>query len=152
MHKRIVLALGAGLLAVAALQVPDEVLAKSGSRTVQLKSTTGVGAKVPLTSQLPSQRAPSGAAKRPGGISTEPKAPNTSLCHQPTLTKPTKFLMPSPPSEQFCGGKIVKGYNNSFSFCYHCNGFPPAYGFKCVTCKAGYSWNATKKLCCKGVF
>ena len=153
MRKTMMLALGAGSLAIVALQVPAAVLAKSGGRTLQLKSTTAGAGKL--------QKAPSSVAKRPGGITIEPKVatkPGKILnlnCHQATLSGAKQTFMPPPPSEQFCGGKVVKvpdipqPHSPQFLWCVHCGGFPPAYGWTCVTCKPGYSWNAVEKQCCK---
>ena len=153
MRKTVITALGAGLLAIAALQFPHTLLAKSPN--LQLESTSGRAEVVPIASR---QGAPSGT-RRPAGIITNSKAwrpgatksPRrfgpSSNCHPPTVIHSTKTLVSALPEPKVCFGKIVHWHK--LTYCLHCGGFPPNYGSSCAVCKPDYSYNAGSKLCCK---
>ena len=153
MRKTMIIALGAGLLAIAALQFPHTLLAKSPN--LQLESTTGRAELVPIASR---QRAPN-VTRPPAGLITNPNAGNPGAaknprrfraffnCHPPTVIHSTKTLVSALPEPKVCFGKIVHWHK--LTYCPHCGGFPPNYGNNCAVCKPGYSYNAGSKLCCK---
>jgi hypothetical protein len=123
MRRTMMMALGAGLLAIAATQFPGAVLAKSGDRSLLTKRMS----KTPVVAK-PGQYRP-------------------ALCYPGTKTPATWTYVSSLPPPKLCNGKIIEHYGK---VCIHCNGFAPTYGQTCVSCKTGYMWNAAKMACCRG--
>jgi hypothetical protein len=123
MHKTTMLALGAGLLAVAALQVPDAALA----------ARKGIAATAPTSPRKPPPTARQAGVKK---------------CHYPSTIYPaTKTPMSALPPPGACFGGIVKG-----AYCLTCTGggAPDPYIGKCFRCQAGYYYSGGHAQCCRG--
>jgi hypothetical protein len=123
MHRTIMLALGAGLLAVAALPFPGEALAakKAGEldRATTKPATTAANCYQPPVLHLPA------------------KTPMSAL----------------PPPRLCLGKQVqVKGTDprHPVFLCVQCGLGEILVGNGCVSCKAGFTWRAASNTCCTG--
>jgi hypothetical protein len=99
----------------------------------------------PVAAQVSLKKAPATAGKQPSSAKPATKAAN---CYTPPVRRGVKTPMSALPPPGICVGTQVK--QGGVVYCYNCGTSSTPVSGGCVSCNAGYTWNAATKSCCKG--